>query len=153
MPTELSLSYIELDKSESSSKKIKNYFDKMCNCFIPPLNEMVDINEYSNKLTYNADCFFIQNYGENVGFLAIYTNDYSKRVAFITSISVIPEYQGTGISQKLISFSIEHSRKKAMKYIKLEVDKNNIKVMKLYEKNGFNIESNYNNSIFMIKNI
>ncbi|AKB46570.1 acetyltransferase, GNAT family [Methanosarcina sp. Kolksee] len=153
MSNELSLSYIELDKSESSSKKIKNYFEKMCNCFIPPLNEMVDINKYANKLTYNADCFFIQNYGEDVGFLAIYTNDYSKRVAFISSISVIPEYQGTGISQKLINFSIEHSRKKAMKYIKLEVNKNNIKAMKLYRKNGFNIESNCNNSLLMVKNM
>ncbi|KKG09285.1 N-acetyltransferase [Methanosarcina sp. 2.H.A.1B.4] len=153
MSHELSLKYIELDKSEFSSKKVENYFNEMCNYFIPPLNQMVDINKYSDKLVHNADCFFIQNHRKNIGFLAIYTNDYSRKIAFISSVSIVPEYQGIGISQKLIDFSIEHARKKGMKYIKLEVNENNIKAIKLYKKNRFSVKSNDNSSLLMIKNI
>lgn len=153
MSRELSLKYVELDKNEFSSKKVERYINKMCNYFIPPLNKIVDINKYSNKLARNADCIFIQNYRKNIGFLAIYTNDYSGKIAFISSISIIPKYQGVGISQKLIDFSIEHARKKGMKYIKLEVNEKNIKAIRLYKRNKFNIISTDNESLLMIKNI
>ncbi|WP_148705586.1 GNAT family N-acetyltransferase [Methanosarcina siciliae] len=153
MPEKLSLKYVELDNSKSSSKEVENYFNKMCPYFIPPLDEKVDINKYSNKLIQNADCVFIQNHRKNIGFLAIYTNDYSGKIAFISCISIIPEYQGTGISQKLIDFSIEHSRKKGMKSIRLEVDKNNTRAINFYKKNLFNVESADNNSLLMIKSV
>jgi ribosomal protein S18 acetylase RimI-like enzyme len=147
------LRYVELDKIESSSKEVENYFNKMCYHFIPPINQMVDINKYSNKLVQNADCFFIKNHGENIGFLAIYANDHSGKISFISSISIIPEYQGTGVSQKLIDFSIEHAKKKGMKCIKLEVNKNNIRAIKFYRRNRFNVESTDNNNLRMIKSI
>jgi ribosomal protein S18 acetylase RimI-like enzyme len=153
MSEELSLEYFELDRNEPSLKEIENYFNNMCYHFIPPINQLVDINTYSNKLVQNADCFFIKNRGKNIGFLAIYTNDHSGKIAFISSISIIPEYQGTGISQKLMDFSIKHAREKGMKYLRLEVSKNNIRAMKYYEKNIFNIESTDNNSLIMIKSI
>lgn len=153
MPTELFLKYVELNKSELSSKRVESYFNKMCNNFIPSLSQIVDINKYSNKLVYNADCFFIQNDGKDIGFLAIYTNNYFEKIAFISSISIVPEYQGMGISQKLIGFSIEHARKREMKYIKLEVNENNIKAIKLYKKNKFNIVLIDNNNFLMSRNI
>ncbi|RXA21934.1 GNAT family N-acetyltransferase [Methanosarcina sp. MSH10X1] len=153
MIEQLPFKYFELEKNESGSKEVQNYFHKMCYHFIPPINQVVDINKYSNKLVQSADCFFIQNNGENIGFLAIYVNDYSERISFISSISVIPRYQGTGISQKLIDFSIEHARKKGMKCIKLEVNKSNTRAIKFYERNKFNIESTDNNSFLMIRNV
>jgi ribosomal protein S18 acetylase RimI-like enzyme len=153
MLDQLPLKYFELEKNESSSKEVQNYFNRMCYHFIPPINQVVDINKYSKKLVQNADCFFIQNHEENIGFLAIYANDYSSKISFISSISVIPRYQGTGVSQKLIDFSVEHARKKGMKYIKLEVNKNNIKAIKFYKSNKFTIELTDNNSLLMIRNI
>ena len=150
---ELSLKCVGLDKSKLSSKDVEDYFIRMCHHFNPPMNKMVDINKYADKLVKYADCFFIQNHRKNVGFLAIYTNDYSGKMSFISSISIIPEYQGTGISQKLIGFSIEHARKKGMKYVKLEVNRSNARAIKFYERNGFNIESAGDNSLLMIKSI
>ncbi|MDA0524840.1 GNAT family N-acetyltransferase [Methanococcoides alaskense] len=132
---------------------IKSYLNAMCDSFIPPLDQVVDINKYSDKLVQNADCFFIQNNGKTIGFLAVYANDYSKKIAFISSISIMPEYQSTGISQKLIDFSIEYSRKKGMNFMKLEVNKNNTKAIKFYIKNLFKIESVNHNNIIMVKNI
>lgn len=154
MSPELFIKYVELNKSELSSKRVESYFKKMCNNFIPSLNQKVDIKKYSNKLVYNADCFFVQNEGKDIGFLAIYTNNYPEKVAFISSISIVPEYQGMGISQKLIDFSIEHARKREMKYIKLEVNENNIKAIKFYKRNKFNIVlTNNNNNFLMSRNI
>jgi ribosomal protein S18 acetylase RimI-like enzyme len=147
------LKYIELDKNELSSKQVQDYFNRMCDYFIPPINQVIDISVYSDKLVQNADCFFIQNGEENVGFLAIYTNDCSGKVSFISSISVIPRYQGTGVSQKLIDFSVEHAGKKGMKYIKLEVNKNNIRAIKFYKSNKFTIELTDNNSLLMIRDV
>lgn len=153
MPPELFIEYVELNKSELSSKRVESYFKKMCNNFIPPLNQKVDIKKYSYKLVYNADCFFIQNDGKDIGFLAIYTNNYSEKIAFISSISIVPEYQDMGISQKLIDFSTEHARKREMKYIKLEVNENNIKAIKFYKRNRFNIVLTNNNNFLMSRNI
>lgn len=153
MSHESSLKYVMLDKSESSSKKVKSYLNAMCDYFIPPLNQVVNINKYSDKLVQNADCFFVENHGKNIGFLAVYTNDYSGKIAFISSISIIPEYQGTGISQKLIDFSIEYSRRKGMTSIALEVDLNNIKAIRLYKKKFFNIRSTTPTSYLMVRSI
>lgn len=153
MLDQLPLKYVELDRNESSSKQVKDYFNRMCCEFIPPVNQVVEVGIYSDKLVQKADCFFIQNGEENIGFLAIYTNDYSKKVSFISSISIVPQYQGTGISQKLLDFSIEHSRKKKMKCIKLEVNKNNTRALKFYERNKFTIVSTTNDNLLMIKAI
>ncbi len=153
MPHKSKFKYIELDRSKASSNKVKNYLNNIGDYFVPPLNQVVDIHRYANKLVQNADCFFIQKHKKNIGFLAIYTNDYSKKIAFISSISIIPEYQGTGISQKLIDFSIEHSRIKGMECMKIEVNENNTKAIKFYIKHLFQIESVDHDTITMNRNI
>lgn len=60
---------------------------------------------------------------QHVVFLSIYTNDNDTKKAFISSFSVVPKFHSAGISQKLMNYAINHSLKKGMDYIELEINK------------------------------
>jgi len=72
-----------------------------------------------------------------VGLIAAYCNASDKKIAFITSISVVPEWQGHGIASELISRCIQHIRNQEFWFIELEVDSSNYAALSLYKKFQF----------------
>ena len=58
-------------------------------------------------------------------------------MAFITSLSVLEEYQGYGLAKRLLEEMVERCTQNGFKKITLEVYKANTRAQQLYLKMGF----------------
>lgn len=111
---------------------------RLCDAdFMPTLSDRVDINDYALKILSKAMRFEAWSSGELVGLVAAYCNDQEKRIAYITSVSVLKEWTGKGIAACLISRCIKHVKTLGLVQICLEVASDNTPAIRLYEKSGF----------------
>ena len=111
---------------------------KECNeNFIPPLEEKVNIMNYSRKIFENAITFEAWNEKILVGLIAAYLNDTENKSAFITNVSTIKSYMGKGIAKELMKMCINYSKNYNFKEINLEVSSKNADALNLYLKYGF----------------
>lgn len=105
--------------------------------FAPTLSSRVDIEEYAQKLAASAERFEAWSNGVLVGLLAVYCNDLDGRIAYITSVSVMPVSRGHGIASRLIARCVENATALGHTAIELEVGTRNEAAARLYEKHGF----------------
>lgn len=121
-------------------------------CFIPPLSNLVDIKQYSEKLRINAYTFEAWKDDILVGLIAVYCNDFVNKIAFITNVSVMKEYIGQGIAKQLIINAIYRLSEIGFYFIKLEVNEDNKNAIFLYKKFHFTELSRSNSTIKMVYN-
>lgn len=105
--------------------------------FVPPLSGRVEIADYAQKIASKATRFEAWSGGTLVGLVAAYCNDSEKRIAYITSVSVLREWTGKGIVAHLMSQCVGHAKASGMRQIGLEVASDNTPAIRLYEKIGF----------------
>lgn len=105
--------------------------------FVPPLSARVDVRAYAQKMADNAMRFEAWDDDTLIGLVAVYCNDLHKRTAFITSVSVLPEWQGQGIGMRLMNACLSHVRPLGFTGIELEVDQRNQGAAALYQRVGF----------------
>ena len=105
--------------------------------FVPTLSSRVDIDEYAQKLAAKSERFEAWSNGVLVGLLAVYCNDFDGRIAYITSVSVMPVWRGHGIASRLIVRCVENAVALGHTAIELEVGTRNEAAARLYEKHGF----------------
>jgi ribosomal protein S18 acetylase RimI-like enzyme len=99
---------------------------------------VVDIQDYSKKLREHASTVEAWDEDKLVGLIAVYCNDYDQKNAFITNVSVLPEYMRKGIAINLMNATIAFVQSsKDFDSIFLEVNKNNSKAIMLYKKCNF----------------
>jgi len=117
--------------------------------FIPPLSERVEIYNYARKVTTHATRFELWANDNLVGLVAMYCNDQEKRIAYITSISVLSRWQCQGIASQLIQRCISYASNQGFFYIELEVDTRNSRAVTLYKKHRFSIYRSADQSYIM----
>lgn len=105
--------------------------------FVKALSERVVIAEYSKKIHDNAMRFEAWVADELVGLVAAYCNDQTKQMAYITSVSVLRDWQGKGVAAQLMNRCIEYVELLGIHSISLEVARDNSPAIGLYEKYGF----------------
>jgi GNAT superfamily N-acetyltransferase/SAM-dependent methyltransferase len=108
--------------------------------FVPPLSNRVVINEYAHKIAEKAVRFEAWQDGKLVALVAVYCNRGDEKTAFITSVSVLPEWQGRGIASQLVANAVEHAHALGFVRIELEVDNQNNAAASLYRKHGFSTD-------------
>jgi ribosomal protein S18 acetylase RimI-like enzyme len=106
--------------------------------FVSRLGARVDIRDYAYKIIGKAQRFEAWASVELIGLVAVYCNAVDKDVAFITTVSVLPTWQGNGIASHLLKNCIAHVYKLGFVHIEMEVDNDNGAATALYEKHGFN---------------
>ncbi|WP_341885278.1 GNAT family N-acetyltransferase [Synechococcus sp. UW140] len=119
--------------------------------FEPTLSSRVDIRAYAQKLHDRAVRFEAWMGEELVGLVASYCNQPDGSKAFVTSVSVWPEFQGQGIAGRLMRECIEHVRGLEVGQIELEVDKLSLSAIALYQNLGFNMLRETSSTFIMIK--
>lgn len=127
----------------------------LCACdaaFVPPLTGRVDIAEYARKIAGKALRFEAWADSELVGLVAAYCNVPDKRTAFITSVSVLPAWQGMSIASQLMERCITHVGGLSFARIELEVSGGNAAAITLYEKHGFSTDGSSGQSTIMTLN-
>lgn len=105
--------------------------------FVPPLSDRVHLGEYAQKIVDHAIRFEAWSDGVLVGLVAAYCNDAVRRIAFITSVSVLKEWVGRGIGERLMRDCVEYAKLNGMRKISLEVAVEQRSAIHLYEKCGF----------------
>lgn len=103
--------------------------------FIPD----VDVAGYIEKLKLHAE--FVKKYsdGNLSGFIAFYCNDPARKAAFITLVLLDDKYRGKGIASELLKDVLAVCDERGFQSCELEVEKDNLSAIKLYEKHGFSI--------------
>ena len=129
------MSVISYLTNVSDEKDILIHLEACDNNFIPPLSSKVNISEYSKKLVNKSVRFEAWDKLLLVGLVSIYFNEAEK--GFISNVSLVKEYQGSGIAKRLINICIGYSIEKNIESIELEVNLNNIVALNLYYKLGF----------------
>lgn len=108
--------------------------------FVPPLSHRIDLTAYSVKLVKYATNFEAWNVQkELVGLVSVYMNDLDVKTAFITNVSVCPEFTGKGIAKRLMAACLKEAKQKGFLQLQLEVNKLNAPAIKLYSAFGFDI--------------
>ena len=140
---------IELFQNKASEDDILKHLLGCDSDFLLNLTNQVDITEYAKKI-FNKAVRFESWEGETlIGLVAIYCNDQIYNKGFITSVSVLPPWQGKKIAKQLINQCVAHAAKLGMNSINLEVASENTAAINLYKKTGFIIIENDNSKINM----
>jgi GNAT superfamily N-acetyltransferase len=128
---------IEDFSNKASDEEIAEHLWRCDADFVPPLCGRINIKDYAKKIVGKATRFESWAGRTLVRLVAAYCNDQDTRIAYITSVSVLPEWAGKGIALQLMSRCIDYARTSGMKQISLEVAIDNMRAIRLYEKSGF----------------
>ncbi|PKN68042.1 MAG: GNAT family N-acetyltransferase [Deltaproteobacteria bacterium HGW-Deltaproteobacteria-12] len=124
---------------KASPEAIYNHLMACNKDFIPPLEEKVNISEYSMKI-FEKSLTFEAWQGESlVGLVAAYFNDCTLNTAHITDVSVMRSYSGKGVAARLLKNCIDYAAENSFKNIFLEVTRSNSLAVNLYKKLGFDV--------------
>ncbi len=107
--------------------------------FNPPLHNSVQIPAYSKKIAEHATTFEAWSDVTLVGLVAVYYNDYTSWRGFITSVSVVQDFQRCGVAGKLIQRTLEYGVEAGFKAIALQANVACKPAIALYRKYGFSI--------------
>lgn len=136
--------------NRSSASEITAHLLRADAGFEPTLSSRVDIPSYAQKLHDRAVRFEAWLGEQLVGLVASYCNKPDGGKAFVTSVSVWPEFQGQGIGGRLMRQCIEHVRCNEVSQIELEVDERSLSAIALYKKLGFDMLRGTGSALTMI---
>ena len=141
---------LEIYVNRASVAQVVQHLRLCDQLFVPPLSERVALTDYSAKLHERAERFEAWIDTTLVGLVAGYYDVESGVVAFISSVSVLKEWQGRGVASALVDRSIAHARHLGFELIELEVSLQNDLAVRLYQKHGFQVISRDNNRAKMV---
>jgi len=144
---------IEYRQIQLPESEILNYLNENEAIFNPKLSLRLDIKAYSQKLHKYATHFCAYDNNRLIGLIACYFNDRINKSGFISSVSVIEEYHGLGITMDLLMLVINYGKLNNFNNIKLEVKSENISATSIYKKIGFVEIAQRNNIIAMELNL
>lgn len=84
------------------SKEVYCLLKQTANLYTPALNEKLDLQEYSNKLSLNAEFVLCKKDDKTLGYVVFYKNMESKEF-YVPLICVKQEYQRMGLASKMLS--------------------------------------------------
>lgn len=128
---------IEFLVNTASEAEIASHLSRCDTDFVPPLSDRVEIADYATKLASRAIRFEAWSGTTLIGLVAAYCNDQTRRIGYITSVSVLKEWSGRGISARLLNQCLEHADASGMRQVSLQVASDNASAIRLYEKSGF----------------
>lgn len=117
--------------------------------FITDLQSKVDIEEYADKIVKNATTIEGWENDKLVGLIAIYLNNEQTKAGFITNVSVLPSYKGTGLAKELLKRCVQKAKDSYFNSILLEVNKDNMRAINFYKKNKFEETNQKDTSLIM----
>ena len=131
------ISGLEFRLNTATSTEIAEHLTDCDADFIPPLSSRIEITGYAEKIANKATRCEAWIGSALVGMVAAYCNDNDERVAFITSVSVLRSWIGKGIGERLLKDCIQQAKAADMRKVCLEVSRENVPAIRLYEKCGF----------------
>jgi ribosomal protein S18 acetylase RimI-like enzyme len=100
---------------------ILEYFRDNSDLFKPPLESRLVAEDYCRKISALAVHFCALMDSRVIGFLACYYNNFNTKTGFITSFSVLSEFQSKGIGRQLLDSCLYYGRKNGFQKLEFEV--------------------------------
>lgn len=107
------------------------------------------VNSYLDKLKNNAEFVTHSIASEYAGFVAFYCNNIESSESFISLIITSPGFRGKKVGSTLIDSVLNITRSRGFDACALEVAKSNKGAIALYERKGFRIVENKDDSFIM----
>jgi ribosomal protein S18 acetylase RimI-like enzyme len=136
--------------NRSSAAEVAAHLLRVNTTFEPVLSSRVDIRAYAQKLRDQAVRFEAWLDDDLVGLVASYCNQPDGGKAFVTSVSIWPEYQGQGLAGRLMWQCIQHARGLGFAQMMLEVDQRSLPAVALYQRLGFNTLRSSGSTLTMV---
>ncbi len=127
----------EFTTDRASAADIERHLATCDHSFHPDLSSRVDVAEYSRKIATLAIRFEAWSDNALVGLVAAYCTDPVGSTAFLTNVSVTPDFTGLGIARRLMSACRDHASKAGFARLELEVDARAHPALSLYTALGF----------------
>ncbi|MCZ4280505.1 GNAT family N-acetyltransferase [Kiloniella laminariae] len=140
-------------QNRASYSEVLVHFQLCDDAFIPRLSDRVVLTDYTQKIVKRAVRFEAWAEGRLVGMIAVYCNAVEVDTAYITSVSILSEFQGKGIASELLGQICDRMRELGFAAIELEVSEDNLRATNLYRRHGFELRDNRKNSIVMHLNL
>lgn len=105
--------------------------------FVPPLSQRVDIEEYAARLARRAQRFEAWDGDNLLGLVAVYFDHTDGAYAYVSNVSVDPEWTRRGVARRLITTAVAWARERQAAGIRLEVSDQNAGAIALYSSLGF----------------
>lgn len=140
---------IVFTEKRASRKEIFTHLQACNEYFMPHLTKTADIREYAKKIHSNAVTFEAWSDRRLIGLVAAYLNDMDGRHGYITNVSVVKEFMGSGIATRLMRMCLDKSKDENFIDIMLEVFKGNGNAIRFYRKFGFCIYRTANDQMGM----
>lgn len=105
--------------------------------FPTPLHRRLALESYAAKLLERADIGCAVHGNRIIGFAAVYVNDTETKVAYLSMLAVLPEYQNQGIGKMMMSRIIALAREEGMRTLWLDVERSNYGAQRFYQSLGF----------------
>lgn len=142
---------LSFSQNNSDLAQIKWHLEQCDQLFIPPLSERVVLSEYAAKLSDRGERFEAWMNKTLVGLVAAYANNLQDRIAYVTSVSVLPEFQGANIAGRLLTSCARFAESRGFRRLALEVHGSNSQVIKLYHRMGFTTSREQGQMLLMAK--
>ena len=121
----------------STKEEILQVLKAFLYCF-PHLTEKIsNLQEYANKLAEYSNFYVLKIEGEVAGMVSFYSNDRITFKGYISLIGVHSRYQKMGLGKRLIQETAEKMMADQMRYMRIEVDRDNVNAQKFYAHLGF----------------
>lgn len=142
-----------LEKSTNDKERLLRILKAIDSDFIFPTEQKLQLDSYAIKLLNNAYNFILINEEHDIGVISIYANDHTSKIAFASTIGLLPSYRGGSFALYLVKFGLEFCKEVGMVKARAEIRKDNSKWLKFLLRQKFEIESETETSYYIIKNL
>ena len=144
---------VDYKVNTASAKELAALMKSRDEDFSPQLSTRLDIDEYGEKLKTCAVNFEAWDGNMLVGIVSAYINNCDIMQAYIPMVCIDKSFSGRGIARRLMHEFINYANEKGFFESKLEVDKDNESAIALYKSLDYKVESQDNDSVFMIRKV
>lgn len=104
----------------------------------PYKENKVETEKYIKKLQSHGYIYLILELAteQPIALIGFYANDKDSNVAYLSCLSILPEYQKKGLGQYLFNQMCFDAKNARMTRLRFEIVKDNMNAMNFYRKNG-----------------
>lgn len=140
----------EFSRNRATERQIAEHLTLCDARFVPPLSSRVEIETYARKIHAHGVRFEAWAEESLIGLAAIYCNRPAPNPAYITSVSTLGSLPPRAhIASQLLEQSLEYLRQHSFQRVDLEVDQDNNRAIRLYERQGFVVYATKGHSLLM----
>jgi ribosomal protein S18 acetylase RimI-like enzyme len=126
------------DAFKDSLKEFLSRMYEIMGYTFPPDEKKLDLDTvYLNCIQSGGDFFLLINGHDVIGSIGVKITDTEKGIGEVKRLFVLPEYQGNGFGEMLLTKLIAVSREKGLCLLRLCTTFKSKKAIKLYKKIGF----------------